>query len=131
MREQYAHIIGIPFKLFKGGEPGTPPEPADLKHITALPERQQEMEIEFPNVTGYRLENLDGETKYDFSGIENYEIDGSKISTETIMASPISPNEEKLEVKSVLEKRDNELFYLLTKELIKYHFSDEEGNPRF
>jgi len=128
---EYAHIIGVPFKLFKGGESGPPPEPIDLKHIAALPERQQEMEIEFPNVTGYRLENFDGEIKYDFSGIENYEIDGSKFPTETVMASPISPTEEKLEVKSVLEKRDNELIFLLTKELIKRHFSDEEGNPRF
>lgn len=128
---EYAHIIGVPFKLFKGGESGPPPEPVDMKHITALPERQDKMEIEFPNVTGYRLENLDGNIKYDFTGIENYEIDGSKFPTETIMASPISPTEEKLEVKSVLEKRESELIYLLTKELIKHHFSDEEGNPGF
>lgn len=47
------------------------------------------------------------------------------------MASPISPSEEMLEVKSVLEKRDQELLFLITKELIKYHFSDEEGNPQF
>jgi type III restriction enzyme len=47
------------------------------------------------------------------------------------MTSPISASEEKLEVKGVLEKRDQELIFLITKELIKYHFSDEEGNPRF
>jgi type III restriction enzyme len=128
---EYAHIIGIPFKLFKGGESGPPPEPVDIKHIAALPERQQEMEIEFPNITGYRLENLDGDITYDFSGIENYEIDGSKFPTETIMASPISSTEEKLEVKSILEKRDNELIFLLTKEFIKRHFSDEDGSPEF
>jgi len=128
---EYAHIIGVPFKLFKGGVSGPPPEPVDLKHIAALPERQEKMEIEFPNVTGYRLENFDGEIKYDFSNIENYEIDGSKFPTETIMASPISATEEKLEVKSVLEKRESELFFLITKELIKRHFSDEEGSPEF
>ena len=31
----------------------------------------------------------------------------------------------------MLEKRDQELIFLITKELIKYHFSDDEGNPRF
>jgi type III restriction enzyme len=51
--------------------------------------------------------------------------------TVTEMASPISPDKEILQVKSVLEKRDQELIFLITKELIKYHFSDEEGNPRF
>lgn len=128
---EYAHIIGVPFKMFKGGKTEPPPPPVDLTHIAPIPARQEEMEITFPNVVGYRVENLEGEIKHDFSKIENYEIDGSKFPTETIMASPISPNEEKLEVKGVLEKRDQELIFLITKELIKYHFSDEEGNPRF
>jgi type III restriction enzyme len=128
---EYAHIIGVPFKMFKGGKTEPPPQPVDLTHIAPIPSRQAEMEIEFPNVVGYRVENLDGEIKHDFRNIENYEIDGSKFPTETIMTSPISPNEEKLEVKGVLEKRDQELIFLITKELIKYHFSDEEGNPRF
>ncbi len=117
--------------MFKGGKTEPPPQPVDLTHIAPIPSRQAEMEIEFPNVVGYRVENLDGEIKHDFRNIENYEIDGSKFPTETIMTSPISPNEEKLEVKGVLEKRDKELIFLITKELIKYHFSDEEGNPRF
>lgn len=128
---EYAHIIGVPFKMFKGGKTEPPPPPVDLTHIAPIPARQAEMEINFPNVVGYRVENLEGEIKHDFSNIENYEIDGSKFPTETIMASPISTSEEKLEVKGVLEKREQELIFLITKELIKYHFSDEEGNPRF
>jgi len=128
---EYAHIIGVPFKLFKGGTTTTPPTPVDMTHVAAMPERQEALEISFPNVVGYRIENYDGEIKYDFSNIENYEIDGSKIPLETIITSPISPNEDKLEVKSVLERRDMELIFLLTKELIKYHFSDDEGNPSF
>lgn len=128
---EYAHIIGVPFKMFKGGKSEPPPPPVDLTHIVALPERQEKFEITFPNVVGYRIENSEGEIKYDFSGIENYEIDGSKYPVETTMATPISPNEEKLKVKSVLEKRDNELIFLITKELIKVHFSDDEGNVNF
>lgn len=128
---EYAHIIGVPFKLFKGGQSEPPPPPEDITHIMALPERQEKFEIEFPNVVGYRVENSDGEIKYDFSRVENYEIDGSKFPVETTMASPISPNEEKLKVQSVLEKRDSELFYAITKELVKHHFSDESGNPKF
>lgn len=87
---EYAHIIGVPFKMFKGGKTEPPPPPVDLTHIAAIPSRQAEMEIEFPNVVGYRVENLDGDIKYNFSNIENYEIDGSKFPTETIMTSPIS-----------------------------------------
>ena len=127
---EYAHIIGVPFKLFKGGTT-TIVDPPDYTNIRALPERQKDYEIIFPNLIGYRVENLDGKLKHDFSGIENYELDFSNYPLQTVMASPISPHEEKMEVQSVLEKRDQELVFLLTKELIKFYYSDEENNPQF
>lgn len=68
---EYTHIIGVPFKMFKGGKSGPPPPPVGYKHIAALPERQVKMEIVFPNVAGYRIEHFDGEIKYDFNPIEN------------------------------------------------------------
>jgi len=128
---EYAHIIGVPFKMFKGGKSETPPQPVDLTHITALPERQGKMEIEFPNVVGYRIENYDGEIKYDFSNIENYEIRGDITPIETQMASAFSAEEIQIKIQSVLEKRDQEVVFWLTKELIKFHFSDDEGSPNF
>lgn len=127
---EYAHIIGVPFKMFKGGSTKVV-DPPDYTHIQAIPERQRENEIIFPNLIGYRVEDLEGEITHDFSGIENYELDFSNYPIETVMASPISQHEEKMAVKSVLEKRDQELVFLLTKELIKYHFSDDDNNPQF
>ncbi|MCX6277956.1 MAG: DEAD/DEAH box helicase family protein [Bacteroidetes bacterium] len=128
---EYAHIIGVPFKMFKGGKTETPPPPVDLIHIAAMRERQETMEIEFPNVVGYRIENYDGPIKYDFSGIENYEIRGDTTPIETQLASAFSPEEISIRIQSVLEKRDQEIIFRLTKELIKFHFSDDEGNPNF
>jgi type III restriction enzyme len=129
---EYAHIIGVPFKMFKGGKSELPPPPVDLIHISALPERQKEMEIDFPNVVGYRLENISREIKFDFSKIENYEIVGSQFPHTTIMASAFSPKEEKMTVQSVFEKREQEIIFRLTKELIKVHYADESGkDPQF
>ncbi len=128
---EYAHIIGIPFKLFKGGKTVAPPPPVDLTHIKAIPERQEEMEITFPNVVGYRVENYDGIIKHDFSNIENYEIRGDLMPIKTKMASAFSPEEIDMKIQSVLEKRDAEIIWCLTKELIKYHFADENDNPQF
>jgi len=128
---EYAHIIGVPFKMFKGGKTETPPPPVDLTHITALPERQEKMEIIFPNVVGYRIENYDGMLKYDYSNIENYEIVCSQFPHTTIMASAFSSKEDKMEVQAVFEKREQEICFLITKELIKFHFSDEEQNAQF
>ncbi len=56
---EYAHIIGIPFKLFKGGKSAPPPELVKSHRITALPEREAALEITFPNVIGYRVEQND------------------------------------------------------------------------
>jgi type III restriction enzyme len=128
---EYAHIIGVPFKMFKGGKTEPPPPPIDLTHIAALPERQEKMEIEFPNVVGYRIENYDGEIKYDFRNIENYEIRGDITPIETQMASAFSAEDIRIKIQSVLEKRDQEVIFWLTKELIKFHFSDDEGSPNF
>lgn len=127
---EYAHIIGVPFNLFKGGKTTEPPMPRKTTQIAPVPEQQKLYEITFPNVVGYRVENTNDEIRHDFSGIEDYEIDVSLTPTDTIMASAFSPHEEKIAVKSVYEKRDSELIFLFTKELIKYHFSDDM-NPKF
>lgn len=128
---EYAHIIGVPFKMFKGGKTPALPQPVELTHIYALPERQKEHEITFPNIVGYRIERANHELKYDFSKVENFEIDCTKFPLETIMASAFLPKEEKLEVKSVFEKRKQEIIFLLTKALINEHFSDDNQNPKF
>lgn len=128
---EYAHIIGVPFKMFKGGKTEAPPQPIDLIHVAAIPDRQLSMEITFPNVDGYRIENYAGEILYDFSNVENYELDCSHFPLSTVLASPFSPKEEKIEVQSVFDKREQEIIFLLTKELIRVHFSDDEDRPYF
>jgi type III restriction enzyme len=55
---EYAHIIGVPFKMFKGGKTEAPPQPVDLTHIAAIPARQKDMEITFPNIVGYQSRKL-------------------------------------------------------------------------
>lgn len=128
---EYAHIIGVPFKMFKGGKTETPPPPANLKHVKALPERQEEFEIQFPNITGYRIENFEGNITCDFSRIENYEIRGDITPIKTKLASAFAGEEIEIKIQSVLEMRDQEICFWLTKELIKVHFSDDENNPNF
>lgn len=110
---EYAHIIGVPFNMFKGGKTTQPVIPRKTTQIAPIPEQQKLFEITFPNVVGYRIESKDGEIKYDFSSIEDYEIDASRTPTEAVMASAFSPHEEKLAVKSVFDKRDSELIFFV------------------
>jgi type III restriction enzyme len=127
---EYAHIIGVPFNMFKGGTAVQPDPPPRPNHIYALPERK-EFEITFPNVIGYRVEDVEDELQYDFSKLEPYEIDGSRMPTTTELASAISEHSEELTLESVLEKRDGELLFSITKDLLKYHIKDADDNPKF
>ncbi len=127
---EYAHIIGVPFRMFKGGSP-TYVEPPEYTRIYAMPERQAEYEITFPNVTGYRLEHRDGEIQYDFSQLENFPIDGSNLPTETTMESAFSSERKMMKVETILEKRDQEIIFFLSKELLKCQFQDVEGTAPF
>jgi type III restriction enzyme len=127
---EYAQIIGIPFKLFKGGKSTPPPSPIDYTHIKALKERAH-MEITFPNLTGYRVEIEEAEIKADFRNVPPYEIDGSKYPTKTIMASAFLPDEKELSLGQVAERRKQELVYAITRQLINQYYRDDDGNRFF
>lgn len=128
---EYAHIIGVPFKMFKGGETTGVITPKEYTTIEALPSRQEQYEITFPNVTGYRVELKDDEIKADFAKLENYELDGSKIPTETIMFTAFSNETDKLNVEQVKRLRDQSIIFAVTKDLIAYKFSSDGNDKRF
>jgi type III restriction enzyme len=126
---EYAHIIGVPFKLFKGGKTTVTP-PTDFTHIGALPERKS-LEITFPNIIGYRLENYQNEILFDFNDIEDYEVVCSQFPLTTTLASAFSAKQQQMQVKDVFEIREQEIQFLFTKELLKVHFSDDDRNAQF
>ncbi len=127
---EYAHIIGVPFKLFKGGKT-VPPPPKPTTRIFAMPERTMQYEITFPKVEGYRLEYAEGPLIADFSTVDDYEIDGSKLPTKTVMATAISKEEVLLTVESILATREQQIIYRITKDLLRDHFSDGQNNLQF
>ena len=125
---EYAHIIGVPFKLFKGGTVESPAH-VDLKAIRALPEREHDYEISFPNLIGYRIEVEEGEIRADFSKLHHFPIDFSRLPMQSVLGNAFSPEKEQLEVRSVREKREQEVIYLITQQLIRFYYSDDNGRP--
>ncbi len=126
---EYAHIIGVPFKLFKGGVT-TPPGPVAYETVKALPERQQQYEIIFPNLIGYRYD-ISGETiTASFDGLPNFEVDLTKIPVRTVTSSAFLGEKENMEVKDVLEYREQEIIYGITRQLLNLYFRDNDtGTP--
>jgi type III restriction enzyme len=108
---EYAHIIGVPFKLFKKGATQSPEPGEPLKPVLALPERQAELEIQFPVVTGYRVESGGEDLQADFEGQENFLVEGHKMPTRTVMSSAFSGEEQELTLDNVREVRLQQLEY--------------------
>lgn len=127
---EYARIIGIPFKAFQrggGGSGGAGGEP--ITPIRALPERAA-LELTFPNLLGYREELGAGPLVPDFAAVGKFELDFSKIPTHTELASAFSGSTENMTLQAHEQLRDNEVVYYLTREVLRYHFSDVEGTPK-
>jgi type III restriction enzyme len=127
---EYAHIIGVPFKMFKGGAT-TIPEPIDYTTVKALPERLLEHEITFPNLIGYKYE-ITGETiAANFEGLPNYEVQAWRIPLRTLMGSAFTGDKEQMEVRDALDHREQEIFYHFTSELIRIYFNDKTNGKQF
>ncbi len=122
---EYAHIIGVPFKLFKGGSSPTP-DPLDYTRVQPVPERAEKCEISFPNVEGYRVEYPDGPLTWDFSNLPDYEIDGSKLPTKTIL-SGVGGQKEEMTIDSILATREQQIIYAIAKDLLRDHFPEKTG----
>ncbi|HAK80728.1 MAG TPA: restriction endonuclease subunit R [Runella sp.] len=120
---EYAQIIGVPFKLFKGGKNPQVAIPRPPKHIYSLPERKQ-LEIVFPNVTGYRIETNQTLLKAEFETLDDFYIDGSAKPYETTLSTAFSGNTQKIEV-NLSDIREQEIIYHISRELMKSKFSDE------
>lgn len=126
---EYAHIIGVPFKTFKGGTsaPPAPPQPKTI--ISALSERA-DMEIKFPNIVGYRSESSKSVVIADFCGVPKFHLDFTSTPTKTVLQSAFG-NEEVVIESNYEDLRDEEVIYEIVRNLIKAKFTDREGGRQF
>jgi type III restriction enzyme len=122
---EYAHIIGVPFKLFKAGKP-TRIDIPDYATLRALPERAS-LEIRFPNLIGYRLESDSSELKADFNAVPDYFVDTTRQPVETTLGTAVSGDRQTLraELEAV---RDQQVIYKLTKEYLQRVHDDKQRN---
>jgi len=125
---EYAHIIGVPFKMFKGGK-ATQQKNVSTTPIHPLPERAAQYEIIFPRLEGYRMEYSEAPLTHSFN--EKYEVDASKLPTTTEMGTAVDGKTIKMSVEHILEIRDQQIIYGIAKEVLRSQFSDDEGNLQF
>lgn len=126
---EYAHIIGIPFKTFKGGNTAPPPPPISKTIIKALPERN-DLEIVFPNIISYRSETPDGAISADYTDQPKFRLNFTEIPTKTTLGTAVNDKIEVLKT-DFRELRDAQVIYELTRRLISIKYTDVESGRQF
>jgi len=127
---EYARIIGVPFNTFKGGKTVVTPPQKPKNIVRALPERQTEMEIKFPVITGYRSDSIDGTLTAKFDGLPKFVLDFNKIPTETVLQTVVN-GDKKMMKTDYMELRDSQVVYYFAHLMIREYYTSREHGQQF
>lgn len=128
MDPEYAEVYGVPFSFLKTDQGSTPQPPKVIHRVHALPEREEQYEITFPRVQGYR-----------------YELDEKNLSARFTEESKIVIQNEPTEVtlggftgeettetlEKIKERREGTVVMHLTERLLKRYYADADGSEKY
>ena len=120
---EYARVIGVPFNTFKSGNTVATPPQKPKAIVMALPERQS-LEIIFPNITGYRSDNIEGKLEADYTGLNKFVLDFNKIPLENPLQTPVNGDTKILKT-NYMELRDAEVIYYFSSLMIREYYYQE------
>jgi len=123
---EYAHIIGVPFKFFRGGSSELPPA-QNIAYLRAMPEREN-LAIEFPNIVGYKVEMDVDHIHADFIACPKFVVNMADLPAQTTMGTAFSADT--VELRNDPDKlRDQEVVYWVAKEVLSRYYRDDNGRP--
>jgi type III restriction enzyme len=124
---EYAHIIGVPFKFFRGGEVEPPPvvEPVAIR---TLPERAA-LEISFPRLLGYKLEYGAERVEADFDGGPLFRLDLTRNPAHTDLGTAFSAEREALRL-DIDRLRDQEVEFWVASQVLSRYYRGDDGRVR-
>ncbi|WP_409350043.1 BPTD_3080 family restriction endonuclease [Rathayibacter soli] len=123
---EYANAYGIPFAFIPADKPvpqAKPPEPAI--RVEALDERA-ELEIDFPVLSGYRVEIPDAELIFDVDDAARIRLDNETVPS-WVQNEPLIGTPERIE--GLKEVREQELAFLVARHILNQFFTTQ-GDAR-
>jgi len=128
MDPEYAEVYGVPFSFLKV-DSGPKPEPPKVIHrVHALLEREEQYEIKFPRVQGYRYE-LDEKKLFAKFTEESKTIIENEPTEVTLGGFTGEEATETLE--KIKERREGTVVTHLTERLLKRYYTDAEGQEKY
>jgi len=129
LNPEYAEVYGVPFSFLRPGKGGEPPEPPKVIHrVHAIAEREEQYEITYPRVDGYRYEIDEDKLAARFTDESKTIIENEP--TEVTMGGPIG-EEVKEGLEKIKERREGEVVMRLTQGLLRRYFVDADGTEKY
>jgi type III restriction enzyme len=126
---EYAEVYGVPFSFIPTSGSGQDVKPGNMPtRVRALEERSH-LKIEFPHVLGYRYDFGTDVLKASFDEESKMALSTGDVPTETENA-PIVGEKSIHTLDDLKGHRENEVSFLIAKEVLERFFRDEEGNNK-
>jgi type III restriction enzyme len=126
---EYAEVYGVPFSFIPTSGSGPDVKPGNMPtRVRALPERSH-LRIEFPHVLGYRYDFGTEVLKAAFDSESEMTLSTGDVPTETESA-PIVGEKSIHTLDDLKSHRENEVVFLIAKEVLERFFRDEEGSNK-
>lgn len=126
--EEYAEVYGVPFSFLKVTG-ATPPQPPKVIHrVHSLPDREDQYEITYPRVEGYRYELNEAILSARFTEESKTIIENEP--TEVTLSGVVGV-EEKETLEKIKERREGEVIIRITEALLKRYYTDADGSEKY
>lgn len=124
---EYANIYGIPFSFIPSDKPVDPPKPPEPSvRVKALEERAR-LAIDFPVLSGYRIELPDAPLIFDLDAADTLTISSSTVPSWVEAAGIVGETER---IEGIREAREQEVVFGIAKRTLGFLFpSPEDRRP--
>lgn len=127
---EYADIMGIPFDFARSQQEVKPTAPRPVTRVHAIKERERDLAIVFPRVSGYRRELPSEKLDAVFTEDSRLEITPNDIGPTSVVMEGIVGAGVTITPKVLERLRPSEISFNLAKHLLYTSFRDEDGFPK-
>ncbi|EPD85156.1 hypothetical protein HMPREF1529_01771 [Microbacterium sp. oral taxon 186 str. F0373] len=122
---EYANVYGIPFSFIPSDKPVDPPKPPEPSIRVQAMEDRAHLQIDFPVLSGYRVELPDAPLIFDLDAADGVVINGNTVPSWVEAAGIVGQIER---IDGIKEAREQEVAFGIAKRTLRWLFPDADDH---